>query len=715
MCVRNRSASEELRRVIKGFKDNKNKTSGAVRSQTFLPSWQLTYGLRVVARDPVTLSPTEVRCRFCEKFQRETEDQSSRKRKKTQTIKSWTSNYRADKFREHLKGNHQKRFAEYSVLDESEKKRFLQIDSLFKRKKGNFIKTIFRIDAVIVNLIKTRFLEEDEILRNFTRADNESEFYEFELRNKNRFKVVLTFIKWSASFRLCSNVVCELVKDELIRGNVGYVYRDKVSDCIRGLVAINLQAIRGVLKKSWSFSLAFDVGNNADDGYLSVRLRTEARGKLLNLHVVALPLNESHTGDYLSKLVIDALDAIDDNWKLKLLSLSSDGAANMTGRHSGLVSRLQRLCYAEGASKIFRTWCALHQLDLCVKKLLKTLHDETFIDCLTGLSNWLRRQQNFAAEYGKCPRFIETRWITTCTVLQWIIMKRSIIEDILLEKQPAVAPSDSFWVLVYVVHAFLEPVEHVFKCLQGSEITIIEQERALSNLASELMEQGRIQEYTEEEISAGSPSFRDGSFVMCHSDGEVLIGEMMTACGEKYESLTLEEREAVLDDVLRLYCSGVRGINNIVVDRDRENEAESNLFPIMPTDWIENEGAKFKELLKSMKPRLLETFSETDVDKIELQFRSLKAVKYRDVALYHSLLDNEEASFTKAWSIAGTNFELLRSFSGGFASIFANSATVESDFSRIKFEKHLQRQKLNDLTMEGILHAKQFQQLQDYQ
>ena len=244
---------------------------------------------------------------------------------------------------------------------------------------------------------------------------------------------MLTFIKWSASFPLCSNVVCELVKDELIRGNVGYVYRDNVSDCIRGLIAIKLEALRGVLKRSFRFSLAFDVGNNTDDGYLSVRLRTEARGQLLNLHVVALPLNKSHTGCYLSKLVIDTLDAIDNNWKLKRLSLnlSSDGAAN--------------------------------------KKLLKTLHDESFIDCLTGLSNWLRRQQNFATECEKCPRFIETRWIITCTVLQWIIMKRSIIEDILYEKQPAIAPSDSFgcWFMSYMrFWSLWNMFSNVFKVLK---------------------------------------------------------------------------------------------------------------------------------------------------------------------------------------------------------------------------------------------------------
>ena len=70
----------------------------------------------------------------------------------------------------------------------SKKKRLLQIDSLLKRNKGNFTKTIFRIDAVIVDLIKSHFLEKDKMLKNFTKPDNESEFLtlNLEIRTDSR-------------------------------------------------------------------------------------------------------------------------------------------------------------------------------------------------------------------------------------------------------------------------------------------------------------------------------------------------------------------------------------------------------------------------------------------------------------------------------------------------------------------------------------------------
>ena len=112
------------------------------------------------------------------------------------------------------------------------------------------------------------------------------------------------------------------------------------------------------------------------------------------------------------------------------------------------------------------------------------------------------------------------------------------------------------------------------------------------------MEQRRIEEYTDEGMVAGFPSF--GRVKMRYSDREALIGPMMTACGEKHESCTPEK--------------GVRGMNNIIVHLVKVNEVEFYLFPKMTIDLIKNEGTKFKELLKSMKPRLLEMFSEVEVD-----------------------------------------------------------------------------------------------------
>ena len=56
-------------------------------------------------------------------------------------------------------------------------------------------------------------------------------------------------------------------------------------------------------------------------------------------------------------------------------------------------------------------------------------------------------------------------------------------------------------------------------------------------------------------------------------------------------------------------------------------------------------------------------------------------------------------------------FSVLRDFCGGMASIFPNTATVESDFSILGWEKDEYRKSLTDLSLEGIIYCKQFELL----
>lgn len=50
----------------------------------------------------------------------------------------------------------------------------------------------------------------------------------------------------------------------------------------------------------------------------------------------------------------------------------------------------------------------------------------------------------------------------------------------------------------------------------------------------------------------------------------------------------------------------------------------------------------------------------------------------------------------------------LRDFCGGIATIFPNTASVESDFSILGWEKDEYRMSLTDLSLEGIMQCKQF-------
>ena len=68
--------------------------------------------------------------------------------------------------------------------------------------------------------------------------------------------------------------------------------------------------------------------------------------------------------------------------------------------------------------------------------------------------------------------------------------------------------------------------------------------------------------------------------------------------------------------------------------------------------------------------------------------------------------------FKDGWSYTGGHFPVLREFCGGLATVFPGTATVESDFSIVKYAMNDFRTSLKDLLLEGILHANKFILLQ---
>ena len=58
--------------------------------------------------------------------------------------------------------------------------------------------------------------------------------------------------------------------------------------------------------------------------------------------------------------------------------------------------------------------------------------------------------------------------------------------------------------------------------------------------------------------------------------------------------------------------------------------------------------------------------------------------------------------------------EKLKEFCGGMGTVFPGTANVESDFSIVNFEKNDYRTALTDLSVEGIMHSKQFTTIQSF-
>lgn len=105
--------------------------------------------------------------------------------------------------------------------------------------------------------------------------------------------------------------------------------------------------------------------------------------------------------------------------------------------------------------------------------------------------------------------------------------------------------------------------------------------------------------------------------------------------------------------------------------------------------------------------------TSTDIHKVAQDFSALRRA-YRSEAILRDALNtssNTSLSFVESWAVVGDRFPHLKGFCGDLASVSPNTATVESDFSIIGWERDEHRQRLTNFSLEGILQCKQFAQL----
>ncbi len=98
---------------------------------------------------------------------------------------------------------------------------------------------------------------------------------------------------------------------------------------------------------------------------------------------------------------------------------------------------------------------------------------------------------------------------------------------------------------------------------------------------------------------------------------------------------------------------------------------------------------------------------------MEKQKKLLNAVK-KEPRLQTALArHSEQTDFNDAWNTPSIKdrFPELMEFCGGLASPFHNTATIESDFSVLKWEKDLHRSNITPFAFEGILNCHQIRSL----
>ena len=382
----------------------------------------------------------------------------------------------------------------------------------------------------------------------------------------------------------------------------------------------------------------------------------------------------------------------------------------MSGRFSGVVTGLHQVsvqgCYC--------VWCTAHQMDLVVQKIFLKLCNDSFMTTVMGITGHLRRQQILINEMqSKCPRFIDTRWLSMQKLLKWLCLKRPRLQLHFEEKKPSCAPGKTFWIMTYVLKAFVDSVNNCLVAIQGFSTLLNEQKVRLERLVNELKEDASVDspsQFEREEDSVVSGLYR-----VTYNNAESFIKDQDMFVVELLQSLQENDQEQykmMLHSTSLLFAEGVNGLSNIVVERDTMNEPTDSLPPVLPHDLLKFRPFDFAQLVALHNVQLKVSLTDEEIIQINEEFKKLKDAYRREEDLKNSLDRlNYKSSFADGWKMLVDRFPLLCQFMGGLASVFPGTSTVEADFSVIGWEKNDYRTSLTNFSLEGILHCKQYDDL----
>jgi hypothetical protein len=152
----------------------------------------------------------------------------------------------------------------------------------------------------------------------------------------------------------------------------------------------------------------------------------------------------------------------------------------------------------------------------------------------------------------------------------------------------------------------------------------------------------------------------------------------------------------------------------IQAERDSNNNArELEAPPVMLADFVKMHlGVFINEIVDQYHRHLAKHWSADLIDKAKNEHRELLVVYVRELNVKATFDKHDEKTFfNEAWDCLKGRFMQLRQLCGGLAIAFLNTTSVKSDFSIVKWEKNDSRSSLTSLSLAGIMHAKQFEQI----
>lgn len=698
----------------------------APRSTPFTRAHVIEYGLKITEQEGAVVK--SVQCRFCIFFGKEEIPGKKRQRTQTSRVKYWTSPFRPEYYKSHHESQHSQRWEEYQTLSAEKKQNY------FSTKTASFIESMhayfgksdelkFYIKQELVDVIVGDvFFHPDDhggishsrTLSIFKPVESESvqAGYEVVIKNPLQFHLAVDFLAHGLSFRQTAAVL-DSTKRLANLGKIGSVSDAKVSNFARVLVAVNLQRIRTILESAevWGFSIAFDSSNHRGGSYFAQRIRFYRSGDVINLHLLSVPMFERHTAANMFALSVKVLDVVCPSWRDKLLGIGTDGANVMTGRLGGMATLLEK----EASFMVHRTWCLLHQIDLIAKDCLSSLFEGEFMTLVNKIAATLRRQENLIMEMqATCPK-MTTRWLALGSWTRWQVEKRIPLMEFFSQPRAKVVPPDWYWPVVCAISSLFFTIDISMKRMQAQSLVLSQQSEEIRRLISCIIEMTAVSELgNDAEVECPDDEERCGSWRILHSDLDEFLLDQGLWLKTIIEGLDDEACLKIKQEMGKFICSFVDRIHQICPLRTSENRPLSNdeVPAVMPQQLCRMKGSQFALVLGKYLDRLKLSWTKNEIAQLEDEHSNLREA-YRCEPLVAQMLNDltESSTFADSWKKFTDRYGRLAAFCGALATLFPNNASVESDFSVLGWEKDEYRMSLTDISLEGILQAKQFETL----
>jgi len=320
-----------------------------------------------------------------------------------------------------------------------------------------------------------------------------------------------------------------------------------------------------------------------------------------------------------------------------------------------------------------------------------------------------------------CPRVVN-RWLSTEKVIKWFKIHRPQLLAHVESKQPPSAPPRLWWVSFLAMHHFTSRTTITFCTIRGLTTLLDQQQAALVGLVASLMEDVGV---TGPFIAEAIANLNASSHVIsdCYAVPLSSVREFISGLASWVDSIVDEANEGqqneLFNNIASIYVTACNRISELSTYRDENNNPlvdPSSFPPVLPHELIKLSAAEFIRKMRRYSYRLEQRYSSEHIDTIANKHKQLLHAYRTEQVLKQSINAlSSQSAFKDGWSLLGRQFPNLMEFCGVIATLFPGTSTVESDFSILRWEKDAFRKSLSNFGLEGVLQAKQWMFIEQFE